>query len=325
MNTLSEALAALDGVVLVVAADRGIETRTRESLLLARQAGVRSVVVFLSRTDQAAGHEAVDRVELAVRHLLNQLEYPGDDIPVLRGDALAAFRSAGQDEEVWRPIEGLVGALDMTVRVEPGDPEAPLLIPVGRGGSLNPWNGEPATPRSKRIHIHGRVVEGRVEVGQEVDLVCIAPRPVGLVVHEIAVFDQFRQKVGPGHTVRLILVAPSWYGDHRLPDVSPAGFIAAPGSAAPKQLFRALLTVTDRGEGLGGRSLRLGMAPSFWIGTARSRGRIVVAPGRSVPAGTTGYVTVQLEWPCYLREGQFFACRHRNAVIAHGSIEKVLD
>jgi len=313
-NVLSDSLTTLDGVILIVAADRGVEARTRETLLLARQAGVRSVLVFLSRTDQVAEAQVIDRVEIAVRQLLNQLEYPGDDVPVIQGNVQSAAESDDLDDHTCRALEELLSSLDLTVRPSPRDPEAPLLLPVARG-DYSILDGH--------VIVQGRVARGRVRPGQLVELPCAPPKRTQLLVDKIWFFGQPWSEAGPGHAVQLRLVLPPGSAA-KLPFINPAQVVAEPGSIHPRRRFRAQLSVTARGEGKGARSLRMGMRPSFWLGTSRIRGRITEAPGNSLAPGSTWVVAVELDWPCFIQVGQLLACRHRNAVIAHGHVEALL-
>jgi elongation factor Tu len=324
---LSGALSALDGAVLVVAADRGVEARTRERLLLARQAGVRSVVVFLTYIDLASSSDAVDQVERAVRQLLHRLDFPGDDVPVIRGRPHAALLSQGWDDEFGRPLDDLVSALELHVRLHAGDPEAPLYFPVGEGQTV--YTNEQRTavlpPEKHHCILRGRVAQGVVAVGQEVEIVGLYSVAIPLVVRAISQARQPRQRAGPGESVRLVLhLRPNATGVG-LPLVGPGQVVAAPGTVGVRRCFRARLTMSDAEAGQRKPVLHAGMAPTFWLGPVQTAGRIGQTERKQLGPGESGWAEIELSHPWHLVEGLTFACRHRRATIAHGHVEALLD
>ncbi len=322
---LSGALAALDGAVLVVAADRGVEARTRERLLLARQAGVRSILVFLSRIDLARS-DHIDRVELAVRQLLHWLDFPGDDVPVIRGSPHAALQSQGWDDQYGRPIDELVSALEMHVCLQLGDPEAPLYFPVNEGQTIyaNAQRTAVLPPEQHHCSFRGRVRQGVVAVGQEVEVVGLHPMPIPLVVRAISA-RQPRERAGPGESVRLVLHARPPGTGLGLPLTGPGQVVAAPGTVQVRRRFRARLVVTDAEPGQRKPVLHTGMAPTFWLGAVQAAGRIQQTECKQLGPGESGWADVELSHPWHLFDGLPFACRHRSATIAYGHVEAVLD
>jgi elongation factor Tu len=316
-------LPALDGAVLVVSAARGIERPTCEILLLARQAGIRCVVGYLS-TD-VSSEPAVDRVERDARRLLHELEYPGDDIPFVWGDSRQTLLWNGRDNTACRPTDDLLWALGQSLRFQGGDPDAPLLLAVGRGTRtfLNSteelfWDAPPPIA-DQRCLLYGRLTQGKLRVGEVVELVTREGRAAMRVV-SLAAFGEALTEAGPGEAIEVVLAALAGFAGPLLPAVHAGAVVSAPGLVQFHRRFRARLTMLP---GKDSTALRPESRPRFFIGTSAWRGEVGL-PGQALHPGETALVEVTLEEPCRLATGQSFACHH-HSFLAYGDIEEVLD
>jgi len=169
--------AQMDGAILVVAASDGPMPQTREHILLARQVNVPKIVVFMNKVDQVDDPELLDLVELEVRDLLNKYEFPGDDIPVIRGSALAAMESEGKDDEACKAIEELMAAVDDYFPVPEREVDKPFLMPIEDVFSIK-GRGTVGT---------GRVERGKIHTGDNVEIVGLAKETRKTAAHEIHV------------------------------------------------------------------------------------------------------------------------------------------
>jgi translation elongation factor EF-Tu-like GTPase len=320
------ALPALDGAVLVLSSQRGIEDQTREALVFLRQTCLGWLVVFLNHP-AGADPEALDRLELEARQALHIFEIPGDDIHFVRGDALTAFSCKGSDDVACRPLDELAALLP-TIQPRFHDPEAPLLLPAV-SGHTSYWRINPETRRQEqspldeqRCNLLGRLQQGRLRVGDEVALTLSGQGESILRVSSLSAFGESLSEAGPGDCLKVELAASPRLLDFRLPDFRPNAIVAAPGQFRFRQRLRARFTLFRTDE-RGRRSLRSGSKPLFWIGCAQSKGLVTLDERRSLLVGEEGTGTVELERGCYLIAGQTFACRHKRGALAAGEITEL--
>lgn len=321
---LYETLPALDGAIFVHRAGHPIMPETRQALLLARQAGVRSLVGFLTRGDRVLEHHADGR-ELELRQLLHEYELPGDDIAVFRGDAAAALQG---EESALRPVDDLLAAIRQAVRPRCRDANAPFLFCGTTGSSLrSQW--DPATSSwealgvgNQRCRVRGRIAQGRVGVGERVEVLFGEHAAVPAWVLGLTSFDESVLGASVGDCVTVEL--RNEVGSADMPDFKPGGVVAAPGAFRLHKKFRTHFTVGTAEEG-GKRALRAGSKPVFWIGTAKVKGTIELAVWRALPVGQRCEGWVTLDRPCLLIEGWSFSCRHHSGATAYGDIEEVIE
>src|SRR5437763_11012793 len=187
--------AQMDAAVLVVAADDGVMPQTREHVLLARQVGVPRVVVFLNKVDLVDDPDLVELVELELRELLTRFGFPGDEVPVVRGSALAALRSGGADDEACRCIDELTAALDSYVPLPRRDVDRPFLLCV-EGVHHIEGRGTVAT---------GKIERGRVRPGDEVEILGLTAEPRRTVAVSVEMFRQLLDEGKAGEDVGVLL------------------------------------------------------------------------------------------------------------------------
>ncbi len=230
------------------------------------------------------------------------------------------------DIESGRPLDDLVSALEMHVRLHLGDPRAPLYFPVNEGQTIiaNEQRTAVLPPEKHHCSFRGGVGQGVVAIGQEVEVVGLHPVPIPLVVRDITA-RQPSERAGPGESVRLVLYLPPHSTAHVLRHTGPGQVVAAPGTVRVHRCFRARLTVCTPESGQRKPSLHAGMAPTFWLGTVQTAGRIQQTEPKQLGPGESGWADVELSHPWHLQEGLTFACRHRSATIAHGHVEALLE
>jgi elongation factor Tu len=303
--------AQMDAAILVVSADDGPRPQTRDHLLLAATVGVPRVVVFLNKVDLVDDPELIELVEMEVRELLNACQFPGDEVPIVRGSALAALRSQGKNDAACRCIDDLMNALDRYVPTPERLVDWPFLMSIEDGLSIKGC-GTVAT---------GRIERGRVKVGDEVEIVGLTEQPRRTVVTGVEMFNKTLDHGEAGESVGVLL-----RGIER-GDVKRGQVLARPGSVAACRRFEA--QIHSPSEHGGGRRTPFfsGYRPQFYFRTARVTGTITLPEGmeRFVP-GDYALVTVDLhDKPVALTEGMRFAVREGGRTIATGVVTRILD
>jgi elongation factor Tu len=304
--------AQMDGAVLVVAADDGVMPQTREHLLLARQVGVPRVVVFLNKVDAVADPELLDLVEMEVRELLTRNEFSGEEVPVVRGSALAALRSGGADDAACRCIDELTAALDAYIPEPVRLTDRPFLLSVENTFHIT-GRGTVAS---------GRVERGRVRPGDEVEVVGLAPQPRRTVVTSVERFNQPMAEAVAGDNVGVLL------RNVRRDEVVRGQVLARPGSVAPRTRFEASVYVLTKAEGGRHTPIFAGYRPQFFFRTADVTGTVTLPPGVEMCLpGDVAAVTVELpaDSPAALDEGLRFAVREGGRTVGSGTVTRVLD
>ncbi len=298
--------AQMDGAVLVVSAVDGPMPQTREHILLARQVNVPYIVVFLNKCDLVDDPELLDLVELEVRELLSKYEFPGDDVPVVRGSALKALEG---DAESVKGIWALLEALDSHVPEPKRDVDKPFLLPVEDVFSIT-GRGTVAT---------GRIDRGKVKVGEEVEMVGFGTQRK-VVVTGVEMFHKTLDQGQAGDNVGLLL-----RGVNR-EDVERGMVIAAPKSITPHTKFMSEVYVLRKDEGGRHKAFFTGYRPQFFVRTLDVTGTLELPEGvEMVMPGDNVNLKVELIVPVALEQGSKFAIREGGLTVGAGVITEILE
>ena len=304
--------AQMDGAVLVVSAADGPMPQTREHILLARQVNVPSIVVFMNKTDQVDDPELLELVELEVRELLSQYEFPGDEIPIVKGSALVAMEKglAGSLEgEEWAPIQELLDAIDSYIPTPTRDTDKPFLMPVEDVFSIT-GRGTVGT---------GRVERGMVHTGDEVEI-------VGLGTHRktvctgVEMFRKILDEGQAGDNVGLLLRGVD------KTELERGQVISKPGSITPHTKFEGEVYVLSKEEGGRHTPFFNGYRPQFYFRTTDVTGKVDLPEGiEMVMPGDNVTVTGELITPIAMEEGLRFAIREGGRTVGAGVVTKVIE
>ncbi len=297
--------AQMDGAILVVSAVDGPMPQTREHILLARQVNVPYIVVFLNKCDAVDDPELLDLVELEVRELLSQYEFPGDQVPVIRGSALKALQGdAEQKKKIWE----LMDALDQYIPVPKRDIDKPFLMPVEDVFSIT-GRGTVAT---------GRVDRGKVKVGEEMALVGFGSQKK-TVVTGVEMFRKLLDEGQAGDNVGLLL-----RGTEKN-EVERGMVIAKPGSITPHTKFESEVYVLTKEEGGRHTPFFKGYRPQFYFRTTDVTGSVELPQGvEMVMPGDNTRMTIELITPIAMEEGLRFAIREGGRTVGAGVVTKIL-
>jgi len=299
--------AQMDGAILVVSAPDGPMPQTKEHILLARQVGVPAIVVFLNKTDAVDDPELVDLVEEEARELLTKYEFPGKDIPVIRGSALKALEAKSKDDPVLKPILDLVKALDDYIP-EPKRPlDQPFLMAVEDVFSIE-GRGTVAT---------GRVERGILHSNEEIEVIGIKPTQK-TVVTGIEMFNKTLDEARAGDNIGALLRG------FKKEDVERGQVLAKPGTVTPHIDFECQVYVLSKEEGGRHTPFFTGYKPQFYIRTADITGEVTLPQGTEmVMPGDTVNLTVKLITPAAIEEQQRFAIREGGKTVGAGVVTKI--
>jgi elongation factor Tu len=298
--------AQMDGAILVVSAADGPMPQTREHILLARQVGVPYVVVFMNKCDMVDDPELLDLVELEVRELLTFYEFPGDDIPVMRGSALKALEG---DPEAEKQIIALMDAVDSYVPLPQRDVDKPFLMPVEDIFSIS-GRGTVAT---------GRVERGKVKVGEEIEIVGFRPT-LKRVVTGVEMFRKLLDEGMAGDNVGLLLRGTD------KDEVERGQVIAATGSITPHTHFKAQVYILSKEEGGRHTPFFTGYRPQFYFRTTDVTGVAELPQGTEmVMPGDNVDLEIKLITPIAMEKGLRFAIREGGTTVGAGSISEILE
>ena len=303
--------AQMDGAILVVAAPDGPMPQTREHILLARQVGVPRMVVYLNKVDQMDDEELLDLVELEVRELLSANDFPGDDVPVIRGSALQALESAADDREHpdYASIAELMAAVDDYVPTPERPVERPFLMPVEDVFGIK-GRGTVAT---------GRIEQGVVNSGEEVEIVGLTDTRT-TVVTGVEMFKKTLPTGEAGDNVGCLL-----RGIDR-DEIARGQVLAAPGSITPHTAFEAEVYILGKDEGGRHTPFFDGYRPQFYIRTTDVTGSIGLPDGIEMAMpGDNVTMTVRLIQPIAMEEGLRFAIREGGRTVGAGAVTKILE
>jgi elongation factor Tu len=299
--------AQMDGAILVVAASDGPMPQTREHILLARQVGVPAIVVFMNKVDMVDDAELLDLVELEVRELLSKYEFPGDDIPIIRGSALKALE--GDKGELGAPaILKLMEAVDSYIPQPTRDVDKPFLMPVEDVFSIS-GRGTVAT---------GRVERGRIKTGEEVEIVGIKAT-TKTVVTGVEMFRKILDEGQAGDNLGCLL-----RGTKR-EDIERGQVLAKPGSITPHTQFEAEVYVLTKEEGGRHTPFFKGYRPQFYFRTTDVTGVATLPEGTEmVMPGDNVKLVVELIMPIAMEDGLRFAIREGGRTVGAGVVAKIL-
>ncbi len=303
--------AQMDGAILVVAAPDGPMPQTREHILLARQVGVPRMVVYLNKVDQMDDEELLELVELEVRELLSRYEFPGDDIPVIRGSALAALESESDDADAaeYGSIKELMAAVDDYVPTPPRPVEQPFLMPVEDVFGIK-GRGTVAT---------GRIERGVVNSGEEIEIVGVKDTRK-TVVTGVEMFKKTLPTGEAGDNVGCLL-----RGLDR-DEIERGQVLAAPGSITPHTAFEAEVYILSKDEGGRHTPFFQGYRPQFYIRTTDVTGEIGLPEGLEMALpGDNVQMTVRLIHPIAMEEGLRFAIREGGRTVGAGAVTRILE
>ena len=297
--------AQIDGAILVVSAADGPMPQTREHVVLARQVGVPYIVVYLNKTDQVDDPELLDLVELEVRDLLTEYEFPGDELPVVRGSALKALEG---DVEAEASILELMDAVDTYIPEPVRATDRPFLMPIEDVFSIT----------GRGTVVTGRVDTGVVHVGDEVEIVGIRPTRKTVATG----VEMFRKLLDEGRAGDNIGVLLRGVGKD---EVERGQVLAKPGSITPHTVFEAQVYVLTKEEGGRHNPFFPGYRPQFYFRTTDVTGAVMLPEGTEmVMPGDNTHMTVELITPIAMDEGQKFAIREGGRTVGAGTVTKVI-
>jgi elongation factor Tu len=299
--------AQMDGAILVVAASDGPMPQTREHILLARQVGVPAIVVFMNKVDMVDDAELLDLVELEMRELLSKYEFPGDEIPIIRGSALKALEG-DKGELGGAAIVKLMAAVDSYIPQPTRDVDKPFLMPVEDVFSIS-GRGTVAT---------GRVERGRIKTGEEVEIVGIKAT-TKTVVTGVEMFRKILDEGQAGDNIGCLL-----RGTKR-EEIERGQVLAKPGSITPHTQFEAEVYVLTKEEGGRHTPFFKGYRPQFYFRTTDVTGVATLPEGTEmVMPGDNVKLVVELIMPIAMEEGLRFAIREGGRTVGAGVVAKVL-
>ena len=296
--------AQVDGAILVVSAADGPMPQTREHVLLARQVGVPSIVVFLNKVDMVDDPELLDLVELEVRDLLTEYEFPGDDVPVVRGSALKALEG---DSEAGDRIVELMEAVDSFIPEPVRDTAKPFLMSIEDVFSIT----------GRGTVVTGRIEQGILKVNEEVEIVGIRPTKKSVATG----IEMFRKLLDEGQAGDNVGVLLRGVGKD---EVERGQVLAKPGSITPHTNFEAQVYVLTKEEGGRHNPFFSGYRPQFYFRTTDVTGSVVLPEGtQMVMPGDNTEMTVELIAPIAMDEGLRFAIREGGRTVGAGRVTKI--
>ena len=299
--------AQMDGAILAVSAADGPMPQTREHILLARQVGVPTMVVFLNKVDQVDDKELIDLVESEVRELLKKYEFPGDEIPIIRGSALKALEAKSIDDEWCKPILELAKALDEYIPDPVRETDKPFLMPIEDIFSIE----------GRGTVVTGRIERGVVKVNEEVELVGLKPTSK-VTVTGIEMFNKILDEGQAGENVGVLLRGL------KKEDVERGQVIAKIGSVTPHTEFEASVYILSKEEGGRHTPFFTGYKPQFYIRTCDITGEATLPAGiEMVMPGDTVSPIIKLIAPVALEEKQRFAIREGGKTVGAGVVTKI--
>ncbi len=300
--------AQMDGAIVVCSAADGPMPQTREHILLARQVGVPAIVVFLNKVDLVDDEELLELVELELRELLSKYDFPGDDIPIVRGDALSATHANAADDPACECITNLVNALDTYIPEPVRSTEMPFLMPIEDVFSID----------GRGTVVTGRIERGIVKVGEEVEIIGIRPT-VKTVATGIEMFRKLLDQGQAGDNVGVLLRST------KKDDVERGQVLAKPGSVLPHTEFECEVYVLSKDEGGRHTPFFKGYRPQFYIRTTDVTGDITLDEGvEMVMPGDNVHMNVKLIQPVALEEKMRFAIREGGRTVGAGTVAKIL-
>ena len=300
--------AQMDGAILVVSASDGPMPQTREHILLARQVGLPSLIVFLNKCDMVDDPEIIDLVESEVRELLKKYDYPGDETPIIRGSALKTLDAKDLEDESAKQVVDLITAADEYIKEPKRDTDQPFLMAIEDVFSIA-GRGTVAT---------GRIERGIVNSNEEVELIGIKPT-VKTTAVSVEMFNKILDQGQAGDNVGILLRGL------KKEDVERGQVLAKPGSITPHTEFEGEIYVLTKEEGGRHTPFFPGYKPQFYIRTTDVTGDVTLPEGTEmVMPGDTVNFKVKLIAPIALEEKQKFAVREGGKTVGAGVVTKVI-
>ena len=301
--------AQMDGAILVVGADDGPMPQTREHILLARQVGVPFIVVFLNKVDLVDDPELIELVELELRELLSKYDFPGDDIPIIKGSALKALESDDFNSAEVKPIFELMDALDNYIPEPVRDMDKPFLMPIE----------DVFTISGRGTVVTGRVERGQVKVGEEVEIVGFAPTQK-TVCTGVEMFRKTLDYGQAGDNVGLL------FRGIKKEEVERGQVVAKPASITPHTKFKSEVYVLTKEEGGRHTPFFSGYRPQFYLRTTDVTGVATLPEGvEMVMPGDNVQMEVTLITPVALEEGLRFAIREGGRTVGAGVVSQIVE
>jgi len=304
--------AQMDGAILVVSAADGPMPQTREHILLARQVGVPYIVVFLNKVDMVDDPELLELVEMEVRELLSEYEFPGDDIPVVKGSALKAQQcSCGKEDCPWcSGIIELLKAVDDYIPTPKRDIDKPFLLSVEDVFSIT----------GRGTVVTGRLERGVVKVGDPAEIVGLAPKVHKTVITGVEMFRKTMEQAEAGDNIGLLLRGID------KDEVRRGQVIAAPGSITPHTKFKAEVYVLTKEEGGRHTPIFSGYRPQFYFRTTDVTGTVTLPEGvEMVMPGDNVTITAELITPIAMEKQLRFAIREGGRTISAGVVSEIIE
>ena len=298
--------AQMDGAILVVNAADGPMPQTREHILLARQVGVPHIVVFLNKADMVDDEELIELVEMEVRELLSEYDFPGDDTPVIVGSALKALEG---DAEYTAKITELVAALDSFIPMPERDTDKPFLMPIE----------DIFTIQGRGTVVTGRIERGEIKVNEEIEIVGIRDTQK-TVCTGVEMFRKLLDEGKAGENVGILLRGTERDGVER------GQVLAKPGSITPHTKFEAQIYVLTKEEGGRHTPFFKGYRPQFYVRTTDVTGAVELpAAVEMVMPGDDLSISVELISPVAMEEGMNFAIREGGRTVGSGVVSKIIE
>jgi elongation factor Tu len=303
--------AQMDGAILVVAATDGVMPQTREHVLLARQVNVPAMVVFINKVDMVDDEELVELVEEEVRDLLSKYEFPGDEVPVIKGSALMALEADNPDDPWVQKIYELMDAVDNYVPEPQRETDKPFLMPIEDIFSIT----------GRGTVVTGRIERGVIHVGDEVEIVGLSYEVRKTVVTGVEMFRKLLDEGVAGDNVGCLLRGVG------KDEVKRGQVLAKPGSITPHKKFKANIYVLKKEEGGRHTPFTKGYRPQFYIRTADVTGELVDLPEgvEMVMPGDNVVMTVELIYPVAIEKGMRFAVREGGRTVGAGVVSEIIE
>ena len=304
--------AQMDGAVLVVSAADGPMPQTREHILLARQVGVKYLVVYLNKCDMVDDPELLELVEMEVRDLLSEYDFPGDDIPVIKGSSLKVLESSSSnaDDEVYKPMKELMDAIDSYIPTPERPVDQPFLMPVEDVFTIT-GRGTVAT---------GRVERGIVKVSDEVEIIGLSTERKKTVITGVEMFRKLLDQAEAGDNIGALL-----RGIDRK-EIERGQVLAKPGTINPHTKFTSEVYVLTKEEGGRHTPFFNGYRPQFYFRTTDVTGVIELAAGTEmVMPGDNVSMTIELITPIAIEKGLRFAIREGGRTVGSGVVSEIIQ
>ena len=301
--------AQMDGAILVVAASDGPMAQTKEHILLARQVGVPAIVVFMNKADQVDDPELLELVEMDIRETLNEYEFPGDEVPIIVGSALAALEAPDDlSDPAYKPILDLMDAVDEYIPTPERDDAKPFLMPIE----------DTMTISGRGTVVTGRVERGKLNVNETVEIVGLSPEKLSTVVTGIEMFRKTLDFAEAGDNIGALL-----RGITRQ-QVERGQVLCKPGSIHPHTKFKGQVYVLKKEEGGRHTPFFNNYRPQFYFRTTDVTG-IITLPAEMCTPGDNVEMTVELIAPIAIEEGLRFAIREGGRTVGSGVVTSVIE